>query len=131
VSPVRYELDFNFPEDGILHSRRRGNLKSYIVLISWALRWRRNVSPVRYELGFYFPEDGILHSHRRENLRSYIGIFMFSLWLLWFLYCGFVKYYAPLNEQLNVVLDGCHIVVTHYAVCDRSCKIFRKFDDGK
>jgi hypothetical protein len=27
----------NFPEDGILHSHRRGNLKSYIMLTGWAL----------------------------------------------------------------------------------------------
>jgi hypothetical protein len=27
----------NIPEDGILHSRRRENLKSYIALTAWAL----------------------------------------------------------------------------------------------
>jgi hypothetical protein len=31
VSPVRYELDFYIPEDGILHSHRRENLRSYIL----------------------------------------------------------------------------------------------------
>jgi hypothetical protein len=31
VSPVRYELSFYIPEDGILHSHRRENLKSYIL----------------------------------------------------------------------------------------------------
>jgi hypothetical protein len=30
VSPVRYELGFYIPEDGILHSLRSGNLKSYL-----------------------------------------------------------------------------------------------------
>jgi hypothetical protein len=30
VSPVKYELGFHIPEDGILHSDRRDNLKSYI-----------------------------------------------------------------------------------------------------
>jgi hypothetical protein len=71
VSPVRYELGFYISEDGILHSHRRANLKSYIALTGWA-KWRRfNVSPVRYELGFYIPDDGILHSHRRANLKSY------------------------------------------------------------
>jgi hypothetical protein len=30
VSPVRYEPGFYIPEDGILHSHRRENLKSYI-----------------------------------------------------------------------------------------------------
>jgi hypothetical protein len=28
VSPVKYELGFYIPEDGILHSHRRENLKS-------------------------------------------------------------------------------------------------------
>jgi hypothetical protein len=31
VSPVRYELGFYIPEDDILHSYRRENLKYYIV----------------------------------------------------------------------------------------------------
>jgi hypothetical protein len=59
-------------EDGILHSLRHENLKSYIALTGWTLYWRLNVSPVKYELGFYIPKDSILHSHRRENLKSYI-----------------------------------------------------------
>jgi hypothetical protein len=29
MSPVKYELGFYIPEDGILHSDRRENLKSY------------------------------------------------------------------------------------------------------
>jgi hypothetical protein len=29
VSPVRYELGFYIPEDGILHSHHRENLKAY------------------------------------------------------------------------------------------------------
>jgi hypothetical protein len=32
VSPVRYELGFCIPGKDILHSHRRENLKSYIVL---------------------------------------------------------------------------------------------------
>jgi hypothetical protein len=31
VSPVKYELGFYIPEDGILHSPRRENLKSYTI----------------------------------------------------------------------------------------------------
>jgi hypothetical protein len=50
------------PEDTILHSHRRENLKSY------------NVFPVRHELVFYIPEDDIPHSHRRGNLKSYISL---------------------------------------------------------
>jgi hypothetical protein len=62
----------NIPEDVILHSHHRENLKTYIALTGWTLYWRRDVSPVKYELGFYIPEDDILHSHCRENLKSYI-----------------------------------------------------------
>jgi hypothetical protein len=62
----------DIPEDGILHSDRRENRKSYIALTGLTLYWRRNVSPVKYELGFYISEDDILHSDRRENLKSYI-----------------------------------------------------------
>jgi hypothetical protein len=64
----------NIPEDDILLSPRRENLKSYILLTAWSLERRRNVSPVKYELGFYIPEDAILHSHCRENLKSYIPL---------------------------------------------------------
>jgi hypothetical protein len=32
VSPVKYELGFYIPEDGILHSHCRENLKSYTFL---------------------------------------------------------------------------------------------------
>jgi hypothetical protein len=32
MSPVKYELWFYIPEDDILHSQRRENLTSYIVL---------------------------------------------------------------------------------------------------
>jgi hypothetical protein len=67
---VKYELRLHIPEDGILHSHRRENLKSYVALTGWTFERRRNVSPVRYVLGFYIPEDGVLHSHRRENLKS-------------------------------------------------------------
>jgi hypothetical protein len=74
VSPVKYELGFYIPEDDILHSHRRENLKFYIPLTGWALLLRRNVSPVKYELGFYIPEDDILHSHCRENFKSYIAL---------------------------------------------------------
>jgi hypothetical protein len=64
----------NIPEDAILHSHRRENLKSYLALTSWTLFRRCNVSPVRYELGIYNPEDAILHSHRRENLKPYLAL---------------------------------------------------------
>jgi hypothetical protein len=37
VSPVKYELGFYIPEDTVLHSDRRENLKSYIALTGWIL----------------------------------------------------------------------------------------------
>jgi hypothetical protein len=37
MSPVRYGLGFYIPEDGILHSHSRENLKSCIALTGWAL----------------------------------------------------------------------------------------------
>jgi hypothetical protein len=33
VSPVKYELGFYIPDDDILHSHRRENLKSYIPFV--------------------------------------------------------------------------------------------------
>jgi hypothetical protein len=72
VSPVKNELGYYIPEDDILHSHRRENLKSYIELTGWTLQRRRNVSPVKYKLAFYIPEDDILHSHCRGNFKSYM-----------------------------------------------------------
>jgi hypothetical protein len=69
VYPLRYELNFYIPEDDILHSHRRENLKFYIALTGRVLFRRRNVSPVKYELHFYISEDDILHSHRRKNYK--------------------------------------------------------------
>jgi hypothetical protein len=37
VSPVRYELGFYIPEDGILHSHRLENLKPYMILTGGTL----------------------------------------------------------------------------------------------
>jgi hypothetical protein len=37
MSSVRYELGFHIPEDDILHSHRRENLKSYVALSGWTL----------------------------------------------------------------------------------------------
>jgi hypothetical protein len=79
MSVIKIATRRNIPEDGILHSHRRENLKSYIALTGWLLQQTRNVFPFRYELGSYIPEDGILHSHRRGNLKSYIAL---TGWLL-------------------------------------------------
>jgi hypothetical protein len=37
MSPTRYERGFYVPEDGILDSHRRENLRSYIELTCWDL----------------------------------------------------------------------------------------------
>jgi hypothetical protein len=37
VSPVRHELSFYIKQDAILHSDRRENLKSDMILTGWAL----------------------------------------------------------------------------------------------
>jgi hypothetical protein len=37
VTPVRYELGDYTPEDDILHSHRRENLKSYIAITGWTV----------------------------------------------------------------------------------------------
>jgi hypothetical protein len=74
VSPVKYEQGFYIPEDGIRHSHRHENFKSYITLTGWVVQQRRNVSPVKYEQGFNIPEDDILLSHNHENLKSYIAL---------------------------------------------------------
>jgi hypothetical protein len=36
-STMKYELGFYIPEDDILHSHCRKNLKSYVALTSWTL----------------------------------------------------------------------------------------------
>jgi hypothetical protein len=37
MSPVKYELGFYIPKNGILHSHRRENLKSYKELTGWTV----------------------------------------------------------------------------------------------
>jgi hypothetical protein len=62
----------NIPEDDILHSHRRENLKSYIALTGWALQLRRNVSLVKYELGFISQKTAffIVNAVKTSNLIS-------------------------------------------------------------
>jgi hypothetical protein len=62
-----YGLRFYIPEDVIVHSDRRENLKSCIALTGWALYRRRNMSPVKYGLGSYIPEDDILHRYQDKK----------------------------------------------------------------
>jgi hypothetical protein len=76
MSPVKYELGFYIPEDGILHSHCHENLKSYIAFTGWTLLRTRNVSPVKYELGLYIPEDDFLHSRLVMTLYEKFTIFV-------------------------------------------------------
>jgi hypothetical protein len=73
VSPVKYELGFYIPEDDILHSHRRDDLKYYIALSELTLQWKANVSSVRYEQDFYIPETTffIVTAVRTSNLTQY------------------------------------------------------------
>jgi hypothetical protein len=59
VLPVRCELNFHIPEDGILHSRRREILKCYIAPFSF-LNVQHQVSSKRnFLFGLVFEsEDG-------------------------------------------------------------------------
>jgi hypothetical protein len=55
----------NIPEDDILHSYCRDNLKSYIALTGWALQRRRDVFLVRYGLHTVpnsFVPSAVLHT---------------------------------------------------------------------
>jgi hypothetical protein len=72
----------NNPEDTILHSHRRENLKSYnvvpsspvlVTLMMEALSSSDTSVLTRATRGS-IPEDDILHSDRRENLKSYIAL---------------------------------------------------------
>jgi hypothetical protein len=44
VFPVRCELGFYIPEDGILHNHRRENLKSYYCCVVACIRLPQEVS---------------------------------------------------------------------------------------
>jgi hypothetical protein len=48
VSPVKYELSFYIPEDGILHSHRRENLKSDIYSVLFITLLQRPLSDLMY-----------------------------------------------------------------------------------
>jgi hypothetical protein len=72
----------NIPEDTILHSHRRENLKSYNVFLSSPILLTlvmealssSGTSVLTRATRRNIPEDAILHSHRRENLKSYTSV---------------------------------------------------------
>jgi hypothetical protein len=69
---VRYELAFYISEDGILHSRRAENIKSYLIFNRLGYVAVTYCVSCEVKLGFYISKDGILRSHRHEILKSYI-----------------------------------------------------------
>jgi hypothetical protein len=86
----------NIPEDTILHSHRRENLKSYLLFLCSVLRLLVTanvfaISPILVTLMMeailssetsvltrakrrHIPEYGILYSHSRENRKSFIAL---------------------------------------------------------
>jgi hypothetical protein len=80
VPPVRYELSFYVPEDSILHSYRRANIKSYIALTSLPLEGRRNVFPVRYDMGsdIQKPAFFTVAAAKTSDLAYYVTISYFT-----------------------------------------------------
>jgi hypothetical protein len=67
VSPVKYELGFYNPEDDILHSHRRGNLKCYNVFESLTISSK---SPEGNRSRFLLPS--VIFASTRARLRRYI-----------------------------------------------------------
>jgi glutaminase len=59
VSPVKYELGFYIPEDGILHSHCREILKSYKLLCAIS----GNVSRL-YRVTSHLKDEGLLERER-------------------------------------------------------------------
>jgi hypothetical protein len=81
VSPVKYELGFYIPEDGILHSHRREYLKLYIyallklniTMVTISMRLVLSKGTNRVGIFLPSPEDGNLSSLRRLSfLFTYI-----------------------------------------------------------
>jgi hypothetical protein len=75
VSHVKYELGFYIPEDGILHSHRRENLKSYMLnLISPTLNVSMLYRPLHLQ-----PWIPMSYLHECENMLSWVCRELYSL----------------------------------------------------
>jgi hypothetical protein len=93
VSPVRYELSFYIPEDGILHNRRRDNLKSYMDLFSSSLEGKETPAllgplerasitgqPLSYKLQLYnhliptYHGSTFVHSSSQFLLQMFLSV---------------------------------------------------------
>jgi hypothetical protein len=71
VSHVKYELGFYIPEDGILHSHRRENLKSYCIYLARYARVSRLVGvPSAVWIGATAPLDLYLMTRNILNYRG-------------------------------------------------------------
>jgi hypothetical protein len=60
VSPVKYELGFYIPEDGILHSHRRENLRSYTCTYVFVVHCMTSVN--------------LVVNHEEEGIRKYTAV---------------------------------------------------------
>jgi hypothetical protein len=72
MSPVRYELVFYIPEDDILHSHRRGNLRPYIdpTMFSPSIRYKKYLrSDWGLDVGNVICATFSLHSKERVFLK--------------------------------------------------------------
>jgi hypothetical protein len=58
VSPVKYERGFYIPEDTVLHSHRRENLKSYLRICIPNLRQLPVDDPIMNYYCYYYYETG-------------------------------------------------------------------------
>jgi hypothetical protein len=77
VSPVRYELGFYIPEDGILHSHRRENLRSHILYFYTHLKFQKPLFRIR---GGLKSEKSIKIS-RAIYFRDHVYERMIRLWI--------------------------------------------------
>jgi hypothetical protein len=116
VSPVRYELGFYIPEDGMLRKIFLRNLRRLLVAASVVPSSPILVTLMKEALGSSetsvltratrrnIPEDTILHSHRRENLKSYTCCCLFPSEIFLNLHAD-VHNLFPISPKLRRISD--------------------------